>query len=119
MVLLDPDNGFEPKGPFGNKHIRYSELAVILDQIGDNSLLSVFQHFRRVKFEEDFRRIKGQLGKFTAAVHITGIYWHQLMFVLISKSAETIGRVRVMNKTYVRAIALTSRKSRVLNVIEA
>ena len=47
IILLDPDNGFEPEKSYFKKHIRYCEIKKILEQISDKSIISVFQHFRK------------------------------------------------------------------------
>ncbi len=100
VVFLDPDNGFEPEKRFNEKHVRYSEISAILDQISMNSAISVFQHFRRIKFTDDFARIKERLLAVIPSAHVTAVFWHQLMFVLIGKSEKTIGRVRQLNSKY-------------------
>lgn len=100
LVFIDPDNGFEPENSSNVKHVRYSEVINILDQISSESIVSVFQHFRRIKFAEDFIRIKHRLSKSNMTVYTTAIFWHQLMFVLVSKSEQTIQQVRSINKAY-------------------
>ncbi|MDO8886592.1 hypothetical protein [Candidatus Oleimmundimicrobium sp.] len=100
IIFLDPDNGFEPERKYNDKHVRYSEISTILDQIPSNSLVSVFQHFRRIKFVDDFSRIKERLSGVIASVYVTAIFWHQLMFVLISKSEAVIKRATEINKEY-------------------
>ena len=100
IVFLDPDNGFEPEGNYNEKHVRYPEILTILDQIPSNSIVSVFQHFRRIKFAEDFRRIKERLSDALSSVYATAIFWHQLMFVLISKSETSITQIRKVNGKY-------------------
>ena len=100
VVFLDPDNGLEPERRFNEKHVRYSEIGAVLDQISTNSVISVFQHFRRIKFTADFARIKQRLLAAFPAVHVTAVFWHQLMFVLIGKSEKTIDKVRQLNSKY-------------------
>ena len=100
VVLLDPDNGFEPKGSYSEKHVTYSEIETILHQLSINSVVSVFQHFRRVSFEEDFRRIRERLTNTIPLIHATAIYRHQLMFVLLSQSEKVIYQVRATNLHY-------------------
>lgn len=100
MVFLDPDNGFEPERKHNEKHVRYSEILDVLNKISTNSVVSIFQHFRRIKFTKDFTRIRERLLEANPSVKITAIYWHQLMFVLISKSKRTIKQVRKLNEKY-------------------
>jgi len=100
IVFLDPDNGFEPERSFSEKHVRYSEVFSILGQISSKSIVTVFQHFRYIKFIQDFKRIRQRLNDSRIPVHTTEIFWNQLMFVLISKSKQIIRRVHSMNKAY-------------------
>ena len=82
VVLVDPDNGFEPRKSFSSKHLLFAELDHILGQIGESSVISVFQHFRRKSFEQDFDEIRDRiLGGYSTAV-----YWHSIMFVLVTRS---------------------------------
>jgi len=100
VVFLDPDNGMEPEKKYSEKHVRYSELPLILDQISENSVISAFQHFRRKKFRDDFARIKERLLAIVPSANVTGIFWHQLMFVVLGMSERTIEEIRVINKAY-------------------
>ncbi len=96
LLFLDPDNGFEPEKSYSKKHVLYSDIASLLGQISDDSVISIFQHFRRKSFVEDFARIKERLYGGDA----TAIYWHSLMFVAIGKSQKVIAQVGEANKKY-------------------
>ncbi len=96
LIFLDPDNGFEPKAAKNEKHVLYSDIAAVINQMSEKSLISVFQHFRRVPFARDFACIKERLG----VNHLAAISWHSLMFVTIAKSRETIEAVIVANQHY-------------------
>jgi len=96
LVFLDPDNGFEPEKSCNEKHVKYKDIASILDQLSSESVISVFQHHRRISFPNDFARIKERLGSGYSAA----IYWHSLMFVSISKSERAINRVISANNRY-------------------
>ena len=98
MVFLDPDNGFEPEKSCSEKHARYKDITQILEQVSDDSVVSVFQHFRRMPFPKDFSRIRERIGSsFT-----TAIFWHSLMFVAVSESEKTIRKVFAANKKYAK-----------------
>jgi hypothetical protein len=99
VVLVDPDNGFEPKKSCGPKHVRYADVAQVLDQLSDNSVLTVFQHFRRLPFGDDFARIRVRLAPLLS----TAIHWHALMFVTIAKCPGVIARVVGANERYASA----------------
>ena len=96
VLLLDPDNGFEPEKSINEKHVAYDDISRILEQVSDNSVISVFQHHRRKSFPEDFARIKARL----VSGYCTAIYWHSLMFVSISESESTINQVVAANQKY-------------------
>lgn len=96
LILVDPDNGFEPKKSFSNKHLRFSELDQILEQIPDTSVISVFQHFRRVPFEKDFLEIRKRIQNGYA----TALYWHSLMFVQITRSPVIYKQICSLNEAY-------------------
>ncbi len=99
-MFLDPDNGLEPERSYSEKHVRHSEISTILDQISYNSVISVFQHFRRIKLKDDFARIKERILAVIPSAFVAGIFWHQLMFVVIGKSEKTIGNIQQINKSY-------------------
>lgn len=96
LFFLDPDNGFEPERSSNEKHVLYSDIDAVLKQISRESVISVFQHFRRIPFDKDFARIKERL----ASVHVAAVYWHSLMFVAIAKAKETIEKVIAANHWY-------------------
>jgi hypothetical protein len=99
VVFLDPDNGFEPEKAWDDKHIRYPDMARVLEQVSETSIVSAFHHFRRVPFPEDFTRIRARLG---GGIHSTAIYWHSLMFVAVGSSEGAIEAVSVANEKYAR-----------------
>jgi len=95
-LFLDPDNGFEPEHSNSEKHVLYSDIDTILKQISHESVISVFQHFRRLPFEKDFARIKDRL----ASVYVAAVSWQSLMFVSIAKTKQTIEKVIAANYQY-------------------
>jgi len=96
LILLDPDNGFEPERSFNDKHVKYTDITSILEQVSDQSVISVFQNHRRKKFTDDFARIRERIE----TGYTTAIYWNSLMFVTISKSEKAINRVIKANEKY-------------------
>lgn len=101
LLFLDPDIGFEPENSFSEKHVLYSDIKAILEQISEDSVISIFQHSRRyVKFAKVFARIKERLLPSNA----TAIYWKNfLMFVCLSKSKRAIEKVIDANKRYAKS----------------
>lgn len=98
VVFLDPDNGFEPEKSCSKKHVGYADVEALLKRIPSSGVISVFQHFRRQPFQEDFGRIRERLQSgFT-----TALYWHALMFVAVTPSREICNRVLQVNRAYAK-----------------
>jgi hypothetical protein len=98
VVFLDPDNGFEPEKSCSKKHVGYADVEALLKRIPSSGVISVFQHFRRKPFQEDFKHIRERLRSgFTTAV-----YWHALMFVAVSPSREIRDHVLQVNREYAK-----------------
>lgn len=96
VIFLDPNNGFEPERSSSEKHVRYADLDRLIRSVSPETVVTVFQHHRRKKFPDDFARIRERL----LSGYSTAIYWHALMFVCVSLSAETIRRVSKINREY-------------------
>lgn len=96
VFFLNPDNGFEPEKSCNEKHVRYTDITRILEQLPEKSVVSVFQHQRRISFPDDFARINERIE----TGYSTAIYWHSLMFMAISKSETVIKRVISANSKY-------------------
>ncbi len=98
VLFIDPDNGFEPERNPSDKHVRYTDLDRVVNSISPDSIVTIFQHHRRKKFPEDFARIRERL----LSGYSTAIYWHSLMFVIVSPSAEIITKVHEINCEYAK-----------------
>lgn len=96
IVFLDPNNGFEPEKSCEDMHVSYYDVTRILEQLTDDSIISIFQNFRYVSFQDDFARIRKRLE----TGYSTAIYWHSLMFVAIGTSERSIRRVMAANMKY-------------------
>jgi hypothetical protein len=96
VFFVDPDNGFQPGRSSNEKHVLYSDIEAVLKRISRESVISVFQNFRRIPFDKDFASIKERL----ACVHVAAVYWHSLMFVAIAKTQETIEKVIAATHQY-------------------
>jgi hypothetical protein len=96
VLFLDPDNGFEPETSRNEKHVLYSDVVAIRKQMSEETVISVFQHFRYISFNKDFARIKERIP----SGYTTALYWHSLMFVTISKTKEIIKKVSELNHQY-------------------
>ena len=95
VVLLDPDIGFEPRNRT-EKHVGYSDVEATLDQITDDSVVSVFQYHRHIEFDQDFQDIRQRI----ISGYSVAIYERDVMFVSISRSLKTIESVIQANRDY-------------------
>lgn len=98
LIFLDPDKGFEPERSATNNHVRYADLDALLKTLLPDGVITIFQHHRRKKFPDDFARIRERI----LSGHSTAIYWHSLMFVIISNSTDTLEKVRAINREYAK-----------------
>ena len=83
---------------YSEKHVLYSDIDAILEEASEETVISVFQHFRRIPFDRDLARIKQRLLSGSS----TAICWHSLMFVAISKSRSIIDKVHEINQRYAK-----------------
>lgn len=98
VILLDPDNGFEPERSFTDRHVRYADLDRLIRTLPSDAVVVVFQHHRRKKFSDDFARIRVRL----LSGYSSAIYWQTLMFVCLSSSPQAMARVGEVNREYAR-----------------
>lgn len=100
LLFLDPDNGFKPDKSFEAAHVGYVDIAGLLER-NPSALITVFHHFRRIKFQDDFAQIRKRL----VDAHASAICWDgRVMFVNITKCLETIEKVQELNLDYVTAV---------------
>jgi hypothetical protein len=96
VVFLDPDVGFEPQR-CTDGHVRFDDVGCVLEQLTDDSFVSVFQHPQRyTPLSTTYRRIRERLQGF----HVTQLHWHSLMFVAVATSTKAIAKVIEANDAY-------------------
>ena len=103
LLFLDPDNGFEPKKSINEKHVSYKDIHYILEQVPNKTVISVFQHHRRITFSDDFQQIKTQIP----SGFVCALYWQSLMFVLICQSGNMLTKIKAINHEYSRRRPVT------------
>lgn len=100
LLFLDPDNGFKPDKSFEAAHVAYDEIAGLLER-NPTALITVFHHFRRVKFQDDFAQISERLGR----AHASAIYWDgNVMLVNVSACQTAIRKVQGINLNYATTV---------------
>ncbi|MGD0279698.1 MAG: hypothetical protein ABSC11_10370 [Smithella sp.] len=108
VLFIDPDNGFEPKRNPSDKHLLYHDIGLILNQVSNQSVISVFQYFRLFHSAQSLFKIINQRinGLKQNKLYTIAIYKHPVMFIIISKSEDIIDKVRTINENY--SVAVTS-----------
>ena len=99
VLLLDPDNGFEPINR-SKEHVSYEDIVRVTKQINDASIVSVFQCFRRVPFREDYANIKRALEERDLRFSTTVCWDSNMFFVQIAKSKAILDKIRRINEQY-------------------
>lgn len=100
IVLVDPCTGFEPQIATDN-HVLYEDIAYYIHTLPKRAVFSVYQHFRRKKFEEDFKRIRSRLRRHHPGLHTTAICWRSdVMFVQITVCEQEVWLLREINQGY-------------------
>lgn len=103
ILFLDPDIGFQPSKTINEKHVKYSDMQTVWQQTSENTIISVFQHARRMyhPFDKHYEEIKDGLRSHLDSFHSTAIFWcNSLMFFVASKSHARIGEARAANRKY-------------------
>ncbi len=88
LIVCDPDNGMEVKHP-NEKHMLWLEVTGLFDRMGDDSVLILFQHFRREKHEMTVAKIALGIELATRQKPIY-LYDHEIVFFLLAKQPETL-----------------------------
>ena len=102
ICLFDPCTGFEPNNP-NDDHIQYEDIAYFINTLPKRGVFSIYQHFRRKKFTEDFKGISKKLVENSRPFYLNScaIYWRSdVMFVQTSKSKDEIRLIHEINLEY-------------------
>jgi hypothetical protein len=100
IVLVDPCNGFEPQNATDN-HVLYEDIAYYIHTLPKRAVFSIYQHFRRKKFTEDFMQIRSRLRAHNSLLNTTAICWRSdVMFVQVSVSKEEVRNLNEINQRY-------------------
>lgn len=62
LILVDPDNGMEVKRP-KRRHILYSEIKTLYNEMSNESVLMIYQHFPRIKHNEYIKKRFRDIGE--------------------------------------------------------
>jgi len=92
LVFLDPDTGLEESIP-DEKHLHFSEVKSIHDNMDAGSILMICQHFPRVKREGYIRNRCSQLATLTGTSPVA-ITDNEIVFFLIAKNPKLKERMK-------------------------
>jgi len=100
ICLVDPCTGFEPANP-NNNHIKYRDIAYYINTLPKRAVFSIYQHFRRKNFAEDYIDSSRKLKSLHPHLHSCAIYWRSdVMFIQTSVSKDEIALVHSINQKY-------------------
>lgn len=100
IVLVDPCNGFEPNNATDN-HVLYKDIAYYIHTLPKRAVFSVYQHFRRKSFIDDYAEISDRIKTHNGMLHTTAICWRSdVMFVQVTVSKDEAELMREINQTY-------------------
>ncbi len=94
LILVDPDTGLEVKtmNRKPDQYLKFDELKCLFNKMNKNSILSVFQHKRREKFEELLEKLKEDINKklLNPKPKLLAVWSNkaQVMMILLFKDAE-------------------------------
>jgi len=103
VVFFDPDNGFETRTQHGTKWIRYTELKHILSLLPKTSVLVVYQHRPRRKWDDVFADIMKRLD-YTHTVVVA--HEGNLAFVAVAGNASAGRRIIAAVESYANEHAI-------------
>jgi hypothetical protein len=120
LIFIDPDTGIKEK-EFTEKHLSFSELKKFYDQLDNESILMVYQHYqrRRLPAPDEPKR------KFNDVLTLTGtaplvIADNTVMFLFLTKNQELHDILTEVLRKYARVEQVAARNKnseRSINVI--
>jgi hypothetical protein len=99
LVFVDPDNGLEIKKS-GSKHILYSEIRELYENMNENSVLMIFQFFPREKRKQYIDRRIEELKNITKDIAIY-ISDNVIIFFFLTKNDIIKNQLKEIIKSYV------------------
>jgi hypothetical protein len=86
LIVVDPDNGLGGKHP-NHRHVLTGELSDLYNRMSADSILMLFQHFRREKHQLTIDKVSKELKTITGRVPIY-IYDSEVVFFFLTKDRE-------------------------------
>jgi len=91
VILADPDIGIEVRSMRGReeRYIRYTEIKLLYDRMGNQSILLIFQYIPRTSRKQYLSRICDELNKrITSGFPIHFITDSQIVFFILTKDSS-------------------------------
>ena len=102
IIFFDPDNGLEVKNN-NEKHLLFDELKMVINNMDDDSVVMIYQHFPRVKRLQYIELRKKEIVHNTKT-QCTFISDNEIVFFFIAKNnyllKEIKNNIRQYNKRY-------------------
>jgi hypothetical protein len=102
LIFIDPDTGIKEKN-VTEKHLSFSELKTFYDQLDNESILMIYQHYqrRRMPTPDEPKR------KFDEVLTLTGtapliIADNTVMFIFLTRNPELYERLTEVLRNYAR-----------------
>ncbi len=120
LVFIDPDTGIKEK-EFTEKHLSFSELKKFYDQLDNESILMVYQHYqrRRLHPHDEPKKKFDELAALTGASPVI-IADNTVMFLFLTKNPELHETLTGILRNYARveqAAARNKNSQRSIDVI--
>jgi hypothetical protein len=86
LIFLDPDTGIEGDKPT-EKHLLFDEIKQITNSIDNRSIVMIYQHFPRIKYNGYVRQRCSQLNQLTGMAPLT-ITDNEILFFFLVKNQK-------------------------------
>lgn len=101
VILLDPDNGFEIKKS-NKRHVLGIEVADLFKRMTVDSILVVFQHFRREKHDQTIKTVSESLKKACCGHKPLWVCNKEIIFFLLGKDPKVREALELVVKEYAK-----------------
>ncbi|MGB8821271.1 MAG: hypothetical protein WCC68_08815 [Methanoregula sp.] len=110
LIFIDPDTGIKEKN-FTEKHLSFSELKKFYDQLDDESILMIYQHYqrRRPPAPDEPKRKFADVLTLTGAAPVI-IADNTVMFLFLTKNQELYDTLTGILRNYARIEQAAARK---------
>ncbi|MFY9981783.1 MAG: hypothetical protein WAK75_04345 [Methanoregula sp.] len=91
LIFIDPDTGLKDESP-DCKHLLYSEIKMVCDRMDTGSILMLYQHFPRGKYEDAIRETSTRLEQCTG-LNTAVVTDNETAFFILTKNQKLEDRL--------------------------